>query len=920
MNSLASSSRQAVRAALAAGLALVLLLIPFAAAGNAAGSSQKVVSGTLTWGVKESFRSYLTGPIASGTITPSDGARADSQHVASFNNGTGNLMGGKGSISFKGKVRYYGHAGILDFTLIDPKLTIDPSGTGHLEFGYQVAKGSPKRITIADVDPAKLNMSGTQANLSNTNTHLTKAGMEVFSYQGHPFYPENTQLDPVTAALTLNTPATSTPSSSTSPTTAKPSPSTSTPTTVKPAPSATPSAPAATPPTSSPSTSAASLTWGVKDSFRSYIAGPIANGRITVSGHATATPAGFTFPQTGTTAKLPNASGTTSYGGSVNFYGHGGILNLTFTNPRVIIPGSGKTGQLLVDYTENGKGVSGLPIATLNFAGGQESTSGSSMTYRNVPAALTDKGTVAFSYQGHGFYPAGIALDPVTFTIGSNTKVSGSGDSSVVTNTVNTPTSSGSNGSGNSTGISSGIATPATAPATKQGAGSLVWGVRNSFDSYILGPIANGSITVSGGASAAGSAWVFPQNGAKTSDGGAPYRGSVKFYGHGGILNLTFSNPVIHISSANSAELSTEVNGKRTSMVTLNLSKASKSTNSGSMTYTGAPATLTSAGSQVFSYQGHAFYPTGSPMDPVTFTVGTPSSENAKTSTVTGTSAGAPGSAKPSQDTSSNGSNKPAVSNLTCPATGTDITWGFKESFRSYIDGSIANGDWTTKDGATYTTPNFIWTKGSGKFSKDGTQGLVKFPGSVHFTGHDGALDTTIANPTLEFTGDHTYLRLDAKSTLMDAALKGKTQWVERDNSRFVELDTSRISVTKKGSKSVISGQNVPTKLTGDGAVAFPNYTAGTAMDPMTFELTTGSNCATAKSASSAKASPKPSASHPSVPTQAASASQDHGTNMAPWVGAGALGLLAVGGAAAVARRRAAGASTNNSHTPEDAE
>ena len=40
--------------------------------------------------------------------------------------------------------------------------------------------------------------------------------------------------------------------------------------------------------------------------------------------------------------------------------------------------------------------------------------------------------------------------------------------------------------------------------------------------------------------------------------------------------------------------------------------------------------------------------------------------------------------------------------------------WGFKESFRAYIDGDIANGEWTTAGGATYETPEFTWSDGTG--------------------------------------------------------------------------------------------------------------------------------------------------------------------------------------------------------------
>src|SRR5690606_8583207 len=84
-----------------------------------------------------------------------------------------------------------------------------------------------------------------------------------------------------------------------------------------------------------------------------------------------------------------------------------------------------------------------------------------------------------------------------------------------------------------------------------------------------------------------------------------------------------------------------------------------------------------------------------------------------------------------------------------CDVADAELRWGFKESFRAYIDGSIANGEWSTADGAEYATPEFIWRGGSGEIPGD-----VAFRGSVRFTGHGGILDTTIADPVVRFGGD----------------------------------------------------------------------------------------------------------------------------------------------------------------------
>ncbi|MGO3032767.1 MAG: HtaA domain-containing protein, partial [Microbacterium gubbeenense] len=96
-----------------------------------------------------------------------------------------------------------------------------------------------------------------------------------------------------------------------------------------------------------------------------------------------------------------------------------------------------------------------------------------------------------------------------------------------------------------------------------------------------------------------------------------------------------------------------------------------------------------------------------------------------------------------------------------CVVTDGTFSWGVKESFRSYISGTIANGSWEALDGATYETPNFEWTGATGSYDPATGTGSVSFPGTVHFTGHDGVLDLTLGNPTIEFEGETAALLLD---------------------------------------------------------------------------------------------------------------------------------------------------------------
>ncbi|OFR98653.1 HtaA domain-containing protein [Rothia sp. HMSC067H10] len=98
-----------------------------------------------------------------------------------------------------------------------------------------------------------------------------------------------------------------------------------------------------------------------------------------------------------------------------------------------------------------------------------------------------------------------------------------------------------------------------------------------------------------------------------------------------------------------------------------------------------------------------------------------------------------------------------------------DLGWGVRDSFRNYIRGGIANGSWDL-NGTTYSNNAFQWAKGTGSF-KDG-KGSVSFTGSVHFTGHHGILDTTISNPRLEINGKTAVLY----ATVVGNDMDGKSQ------------------------------------------------------------------------------------------------------------------------------------------------
>lgn len=385
--------------------------------------------------------------------------------------------------------------------------------------------------------------------------------------------------------------------------------------------------------------SGGSFGWGVKASFRTYITGPIAHGSWSLSG-VTESANGFGWSGGTGTFSPDSTTGEAAYPGSVAFAGHDGQLELTIANPRVQITGA-STGILLVDVTskalETGVVTSqtAVPFATLAFT---SNVTSSSFSVTDAAATLTTSGAGAFA----GFYAAGAELDPVSFSLPLGQAVPC--EDVTVVNPVDVDNGSG-NGSGNGAGGGSragngtdGVApgaggsgsstTPAGAKCVAQGVGggSLTWGVKASFRTYVTGPIAHGSISTNG-ATQSGGAFVWGGgNGAYNeadSKGKVNYSGTVAFAGHNGQLDLKISNPRVQVNGKGSANLIADITSKglnapdvaKSGVIIATLALPASTTADGKISWSNAPATLTAAGAEAFG----GFYQGGTAMDPVSF-------------------------------------------------------------------------------------------------------------------------------------------------------------------------------------------------------------------------------------------------------------------------------------------------------------
>ena len=170
-----------------------------------------------------------------------------------------------------------------------------------------------------------------------------------------------------------------------------------------------------------------------------------------------------------------------------------------------------------------------------------------------------------------------------------------------------------------------------------------------------------------------------------------------------------------------------------------------------------------------------------------------------------------------------------------CEVIAWEASWGVKESFRAYLSGSIANGEWTTEGDIGYETPLFSFTGDTGQLARDGASGEVSTEGAMRFVGHDGLLDQTLSSP---------HIVLDGTQALVLFDVQGDTQEglsVDQGAVEFVSVDISQADVDQEAGLWTVSA--APTTLTVAGADAFGTYPAGEPFDPFNVSISVKPGC-----------------------------------------------------------------------------
>ncbi|MFD5652400.1 HtaA domain-containing protein [Streptomyces sp. NPDC127039] len=479
----------ALAAAVATATALgATALVTLGGAATASAAETPLTGYELTWGIKQSYRTYVG---MFGSFTASEGAtQAAGNGAFTFTGGTGTYDTSVHTLDlgFKGKLVSASAAHQFEVTLTDVRFD---SGAGEITADVTTVDTSGATPTKKgdDVPLATVDVTRTMTDMATTLT--TEAGEYLGSASyagaaGDPLTVVKKTPEPTTGPTTEPTTGPSV-EPSTDPTDPEPTGTGSTepeptdpqttPATQDPSPTAStstsPTAPASTAPAKG-EIADGTLGWGVKESFRAYVVGTIAKGRVTVSGGAVqaAGNGAFTFKDATGTYDTDADRLTATFKGAVNFKGHqsGGTygLDLTLSNLKATLDGG--TGKLTADVNSLGVRTEGVVLADLKAKSGDLKADKNVITVDGIAATVTEAGAKVF-----GNYPAGTALDPVGLSVALS-------DDAQLPDGGGSGTSGGTGGGSGTAGGSTGGGT-----GTAGGTGSTVGGTGTTIGGSIRG-------------------------------------------------------------------------------------------------------------------------------------------------------------------------------------------------------------------------------------------------------------------------------------------------------------------------------------------------------------------------------------------------------------------------------------------------
>ena len=421
-----------------------------------------VESGTLSWDIRESFLKYLTG-FAHGSVNV-EGMEKTAAGGFKYTQASGvyNPETKTGQINFAGTAEFTGHNGQLKSTIKNMRLVV-VNGKGTLVADVDALTRDGKSVSktglaIAEVDLSGANVKDGVFSAQNAAVALTNEGSEVLfagQYRGadNAMAPLSfsVKLSEQTAENTVEVPRVSENKSSESNSSENKGSennssdngssnstgnsgsggSAGTSGSVSNGGSSSngsvsnnPAQPVCVPVTrtrevqeqgaSDGTIKSANLGWGVRDSFRNYVRGGIANGSWELNGTSYSSDA---FNWSNGTGTFKGGKGAISFSGSVRFTGHHGILDTTIANPRLEI--NGNSGTLYATMNSNdssGKATNYGEVALLKVDLSGLQSSADAVSVNGAATTLTAEGAKAFA----GFYEAGKDMAPLSFSAAIN--------------------------------------------------------------------------------------------------------------------------------------------------------------------------------------------------------------------------------------------------------------------------------------------------------------------------------------------------------------------------------------------------------------------------------------------------------------------------------------------------------------------
>ena len=421
-----------------------------------------VESGTLSWDIRESFLKYLTS-FAHGSVNV-DGLEKTAAGGLKYTQASGvyNPETKTGQINFAGTAEFTGHNGQLKSTIKNMRLVV-VNGKGTLVADVDALTRDGKSVSKTGLAIAEVDLSGASVkdgvfSAQNAAVALTAEGSEVLfagQYRGadNAMAPLSfsVKLSEQTAENTVEVPrvsenkssdnkgsenkssdnSSSNSSGNSSANGSGSNGSAGTSGSVSNGGSSSngsvsnnPAQPVCVPVTrtrevqeqgaSDGTIKSANLGWGVRDSFRNYVRGGIANGSWELNGTSYSSDA---FNWSNGTGTFKGGKGSISFSGSVRFTGHHGILDTTIANPRLEI--NGNSGTLYATMNSNdpsGKATNYGEVALLKVDLSGLQSSSDAVSVNGAATTLTAEGAKAFA----GFYDAGKDMAPLSFSAAIN--------------------------------------------------------------------------------------------------------------------------------------------------------------------------------------------------------------------------------------------------------------------------------------------------------------------------------------------------------------------------------------------------------------------------------------------------------------------------------------------------------------------